>query len=253
MRQEGHGRRDFPVMLSCHMFGSIISQGFMGFREAAWRNSLSYASQASGKYSEFTESIVDWYAINSGNCAAAWDTTTNIYLDQASSQVTKSLLRLLGEGPPSSGSTSLTVWELCNWICIESRLGRTLNSPRTIRSWRAAGTLRAWAEREVVARWSKKWAAAPVFSVLVPSCDGATDVPDRLARRGATLSARAEVIAFCTSSEISLLRSCSSRSSADALRVRTGSAGGTTVVLLLALRVRDPEIVQTKDSCEEIY
>ena len=64
------------------------------------------------------------------------------------------------------------------------------------------GTLRAWAEREVVAGWSKNWAAAPVFSVPVPSCGGDTDVPDRLARRGATLSARAEVTAFCTSSEI---------------------------------------------------
>ena len=227
---------------------------FRGLQGSSMAKFLSYASQASGKYLEFAESMVDWYAINSGNCAGAWDTTTHIYLDQASSQVTKSLMRLLGEGPPTSGSTSSTVRELYNWSCIDSCLGapRTLgrrpensmNSPRTIRSWRAAGTLRAWAEREVVAGWSKNCAAAPVFSVPVPSCDGDTDVPDRLARRGATLSARAEVPAFCTSSEISLLRSGSSRSSADALRVRIGSAGGTTVVLLLALRFRDPDIVR---------
>ena len=117
VRQEGHGWRDFPVipvMLSCHMFGSITSQGFVGSREAAWRNSLSYASQASGKCLEFAESMVDWYAINSGNRAEAWDTTTNIYLDQASNQVTKSLMNLLGEGPPTSGSTSSTVRELFN-------------------------------------------------------------------------------------------------------------------------------------------
>ena len=119
-----------------------------------------------------------------------------------------------------------------------------MNSPQTIRSWRAAGTLRAWAEREVVAGWSKNWAAAPVFSVPVPSCDGDTDVPDRVTRRGAMLSTRAEVTAFCTSSEICLLRSGSSRSSADALRVWIGSAGGTTVILLLALRFRDPDIVR---------
>ena len=147
VRQGGHGRRDFPVMLSCYMFGSITSQGFVGSREALWRNSLPYASQASGKYLEFTDSMVDWYAINSGNRAGVWDTTTYIYLDQASSQVTKSLMRLLGEGPPTSGSTSSTVRELFN--CNDSRLGapRTLgrrqensmNSPRTIRSWRAAG------------------------------------------------------------------------------------------------------------------
>ena len=118
VRQEGHGWHEFPVMLSCHMFGSTMSQGFVGSREAAWQ--IPYRTQARPQGSIWSSPRVWWTGMRSGNHDGAWDTTTNIYLDQASSHVTKSLIRLLGEGLPTSGSMSSTVRALLKWSCIDS-------------------------------------------------------------------------------------------------------------------------------------